>query len=106
MIGEALSSTDAINVNYTEEDRICLPRGETPLATLRDLILERSTEMTDLPCVRRHPRNWEAEPIRYIGSAAIFTGRRIDEWNETRTQHRSRLLSLSTRLAGFTGHLG
>ena len=74
--------------------------------TLRDLILRRETEMTRLPWVRKHPRNWEPEPIRSIGSALIFRGRLIGERNEVRTGKPSKLVALSNRLAGFSGHLG
>ncbi|HWH27237.1 MAG TPA: FAD-dependent oxidoreductase [Pseudolysinimonas sp.] len=74
--------------------------------TLRDLILKKDTEMTALPWVRKHPRGWEPEPIRYIGSAAIFAARRAGENNEERTQKASKLLAAANRAAGFTGHLG
>jgi glycine/D-amino acid oxidase-like deaminating enzyme len=74
--------------------------------TLRDLILKQDTEMTRLPWVRSHPRNWEPEPIRAVGSAAIFAGRLYGERQQVRRGKPSRLLETANRLAGFTGHLG
>ena len=74
--------------------------------TLRDLVLGHDTEMTRLPWVRRHPRTWEPEPIRVLGSSAIYRGRVWGERNEERSGKSSRLLDFSNSLAGFSGHLG
>ncbi|GAA1633799.1 NAD(P)/FAD-dependent oxidoreductase [Georgenia ruanii] len=74
--------------------------------TLRDLILQQDTEMTALPWVRRHPRNWEPEPLRTVGAQVIFRGRVLGEANEERSGKPSRLLQVANRVAGFSGHLG
>lgn len=74
--------------------------------TLRDLILRKETDMTALPWVRKHPRNWEPEPIRNIGAQFIYRGRVLGEAMEERTGRPSTLLEVSNRLAGFSGHLG
>jgi glycine/D-amino acid oxidase-like deaminating enzyme len=39
--------------------------------TMRDLILDHSTDLTSLPWVGHHTRNWEPEPIRFIASRLI-----------------------------------
>ena len=39
--------------------------------TMRDLILNDSTDLTSLPWVGHHTRNWEPEPIRFIASRLI-----------------------------------
>ena len=39
--------------------------------TMRDLILGHSTDLTSLPWVGHHTRNWEPEPIRFIASRLI-----------------------------------
>ena len=39
--------------------------------TMRDLILGQSTDLTSLPWVGHHTRNWEPEPIRFIASRLI-----------------------------------
>lgn len=39
--------------------------------TLADLILDRSTPLTELPWVGHRSRNWEPEPLRYLASKAI-----------------------------------
>ncbi|WP_275727695.1 FAD-dependent oxidoreductase [Arthrobacter sp. Cr_A7] len=74
--------------------------------TLRDLILKQNTEMTSLPWVRKHPRNWEPEPIRYIGSHAIFLGRSIGEKHEKTSGKSSKIVQIANTLAGFSGNLG
>ncbi len=39
--------------------------------TLADLLLERDTERTRLPWVRRRTRRWEPEPLRWLGVNAV-----------------------------------
>lgn len=41
--------------------------------TLADLILDRSSSLTDLPWVGHRSRNWEPEPLRYLASKAIVS---------------------------------
>lgn len=41
--------------------------------TLRDLILGEDTKLTRLPWVGRQARNWEIEPIRWIGATALYS---------------------------------
>ncbi|MEU9889268.1 FAD-binding oxidoreductase [Sphaerisporangium sp. NPDC051011] len=41
--------------------------------TLRDLVLRRDTELTALPWVGRQVRQWEPEPLRWIGVQMIYT---------------------------------
>lgn len=74
--------------------------------TLCDLILDRRTELTALPWVRRQPHDWAPEPIRYLATGPIWVARRIGEVNEIRTDKHSRLAATAVRLAGFGGRLG
>ena len=39
--------------------------------TMRDLVLGHSTDLTSLPWVGHHTRNWEPEPIRFIAARLI-----------------------------------
>jgi glycine/D-amino acid oxidase-like deaminating enzyme len=39
--------------------------------TMRDLVLDQRTELTSLPWVGHHTRNWEPEPIRFVASRLI-----------------------------------
>jgi glycine/D-amino acid oxidase-like deaminating enzyme len=39
--------------------------------TIRDLVLGNNTDLTSLPWVGHHTRNWEPEPIRFIASRLI-----------------------------------
>lgn len=40
--------------------------------TMRDLILNEDTTLTRLPWVGRQSRNWEIEPVRWIGATALY----------------------------------
>ena len=40
--------------------------------TLADLVLERETDLTRLPWVNRAARNWEPEPLRWLGVHAMY----------------------------------
>lgn len=51
---------------------------------MRDLILERTTELTELPIVQHHSRKWEPEPIRWLGARFVQKGlERVDRKAET-----------------------
>ncbi len=39
--------------------------------TMRDLVLGHSTDLTSLPWVGHHTRNWEPEPLRFVASRLI-----------------------------------
>lgn len=53
--------------------------------TLRDLILEEDTELVRLPWVGRRARNWEFEPIRWIGATALYAAYRHADRREYAT---------------------
>jgi glycine/D-amino acid oxidase-like deaminating enzyme len=40
--------------------------------TLRDLVLGDTTELTGLPFVNHHGRDWEFEPLRFIGTQLVY----------------------------------
>ncbi|WP_192497135.1 hypothetical protein [Gulosibacter chungangensis] len=40
--------------------------------TMRDLILGEDTELTRLPWTGRTARNWEVEPVRWLGTNALY----------------------------------
>ncbi|MBV6754854.1 NAD(P)/FAD-dependent oxidoreductase [Rhodococcus opacus] len=50
--------------------------------TLRDLILERDSELTRLPWVGRQVRRWEVEPVRWIGASALYAAYRFADRHE------------------------
>lgn len=53
--------------------------------TMRDLILGESTDLTSLPWVGHHTRNWEPEPLRFIASRAITKALASSDAYEERT---------------------
>lgn len=64
--------------------------------TMRDLILGHSTDLTSLPWVGHHTRNWEPEPIRFIASRLIAKTLDASDAYEERTAKpakRARLVS-------------
>lgn len=48
--------------------------------TLRDLVLGRDTDLTRLPWVGHHSRQWEPEPLRWLG---VNAGLRAMTWADT-----------------------
>lgn len=68
--------------------------------TLRDLVLGRDSLLTRLPWVRRAPRRWEPEPVRFIGAHAIHGLYRLADRREAATGRASPLAVLADRIAG------
>jgi glycine/D-amino acid oxidase-like deaminating enzyme len=68
--------------------------------TLTDLILGRQTELTALPWVGHRSRNWEPEPLRWLGANG---GLRAMTWADAAEQRHgrpSRLASVVTAMMG------
>ncbi|MFI6496052.1 NAD(P)/FAD-dependent oxidoreductase [Nonomuraea typhae] len=66
--------------------------------TLRDLVLRRETELTALPWVGRRVRQWEPEPLRWLGVRTIYTLFRTADRRENERLSRT---SAYARLAGL-----
>ncbi len=60
--------------------------------TLADLILERDTELMRLPWVGRRSREWEPEPLRWLGIEGGFRLSQLADALERRTNRAPRLL--------------
>ena len=54
--------------------------------SLVDLMLDRDTELTWLPWVGRTARNWEIEPIRWLGATALYAAYRAADRREYATR--------------------
>jgi hypothetical protein len=67
---------------------------------MRDLILGRDTELTRLPWVGAPPRNWEPEPLRFIGARSVFHLYGEADRREDRTGRATRLASVANLIAG------
>ncbi len=67
---------------------------------LRDLILERPSELTTLAWVGRSPRRWEPEPLRWGAIRAVYALYRRADRIEQRTQRPARLGGLLDTLSG------
>lgn len=63
--------------------------------TLRDLVLGRRTELTELPWVGHRVRRWEPEPLRWIATRLIYGAYRAAD----RAEYRG--LGRTSRLAAF-----
>jgi glycine/D-amino acid oxidase-like deaminating enzyme len=70
--------------------------------TLRDLILEESTELTSLPWVGRRPRYWEPEPLRWTAIHSVYGLYRQADRLERHSERPSRLGLLVDALSGRT----
>ncbi len=68
--------------------------------TLADLILERDSALTRLPWVGHRSRNWEPEPLRWLGMNAGLQTMSWADRREARTGRQSRAASALGRLLG------
>ncbi len=68
--------------------------------TLRDLILGRDSELTRLPWVGPLARDWEPEPLRFIGTHLVYGLYRAADWSEARTDRPSRFATVADLIAG------
>lgn len=68
--------------------------------TLRDLILERTTELTRLPWVDHRSRKWEPEPARWIGVNAALRAMGSADDTELRTGRPSRRATFVKKIIG------
>jgi glycine/D-amino acid oxidase-like deaminating enzyme len=68
--------------------------------TLADLLLRRESDLTTLCWVGHHSRDWEPEPLRFLGINAGLLAARLADQRERRSGRPSALSSLVARLAG------
>jgi glycine/D-amino acid oxidase-like deaminating enzyme len=52
--------------------------------TLTDLVLGRRTQLTDLPWVGHPSRDWEPEPLRWLGVRGMYLAYKAADWHEAR----------------------
>ena len=69
--------------------------------TLRDLILERDSELTALPWVHHRSRKWEPEPLRWIGTNLALRMMASADQHEARTGRPAKRADLVGRLIGI-----
>ena len=53
--------------------------------TLTDLVLGRRSPLTELPWVGHRSRNWEPEPLRWLGVRGMYLAYKAADWHEGRT---------------------
>ena len=53
--------------------------------TLRDVVLDRDTALSELPWVGRTTRRWEFEPWRWVGATALYAAYRSADAGEARS---------------------
>ena len=68
--------------------------------TLRDLVLDRDTELTRLPWVGHRSPRWEPEPFRWLGVNAGIRAAALADLEEPRTGRPSRIATLMARALG------
>jgi glycine/D-amino acid oxidase-like deaminating enzyme len=66
--------------------------------TLADLVLRRDTSLTALPWVNHHARNWEPEPLRWLGVRGMYSAYKLADWHEARGAARSSLIARAADL--------
>jgi glycine/D-amino acid oxidase-like deaminating enzyme len=70
--------------------------------TLRDLVLGRHSELTELPWVQHRTRRWEPEPLRWLGINAGLRAMAVADREELLTGRPSRIARAMSPLIG--GH--
>jgi glycine/D-amino acid oxidase-like deaminating enzyme len=68
--------------------------------TLRDLLLDRDSELARLPWVRPIERRWPPEPLRYLGARGIYALYRAADERETRSGRPSALARVADLVSG------
>lgn len=66
------------------------------------LIGDPGSDLTRLPWVRRNPRNWELEPLRWIGANGLYRAYAVADWLESRSKSdkTSRVALVADQIAG------
>ncbi|SEH56842.1 Glycine/D-amino acid oxidase [Mycolicibacterium rutilum] len=52
--------------------------------TLTDLVLDRRGPLAELPWVGHRSRDWEPEPLRWLGVRGMYTAYKAADWHESR----------------------
>jgi glycine/D-amino acid oxidase-like deaminating enzyme len=69
--------------------------------TLTDLILDRRSPLTELPWVGHRSRNWEPEPLRWLGVRGMYLAYKAADWHESRGRaETSPIAVVADRIAG------
>jgi glycine/D-amino acid oxidase-like deaminating enzyme len=73
--------------------------------TLADLVLRRHTDLASLPWVGRQVRQWEPEPLRWLGVRGLYAAYRLADRQERRgrTARTSPIALLADRVSGRSG---
>ena len=69
--------------------------------TLADLVLDRRSPLTELPWVGHRSRNWEPEPLRWLGVRGMYLAYKAADWHEARgLRTTSPIAVVADRIAG------
>ena len=69
--------------------------------TLADLVLGQQTPLTELPWVGHRSRNWEPEPLRWLGVRGMYLAYQAADWHESRGRATTSPIALvADRIAG------
>jgi glycine/D-amino acid oxidase-like deaminating enzyme len=66
--------------------------------TLADLVLRRDTPLTGLPWVNHRARNWEPEPLRWLGVRGMYTAYKLADCHEARGIARTSVIARAADL--------
>jgi glycine/D-amino acid oxidase-like deaminating enzyme len=69
--------------------------------TLADLVLDRQSPLTELPWVGHRSRNWEPEPLRWLGVRGMYLAYKAADWHEARGRYTtSPIAVVADKIAG------
>jgi glycine/D-amino acid oxidase-like deaminating enzyme len=76
--------------------------GSSNLAgrTFADLATNKDTELTRLPWVNRPLKQWEPEPLRWLGINSALVAVRLSDWFEARAKRSAPWASVLAKLTG------
>jgi glycine/D-amino acid oxidase-like deaminating enzyme len=62
--------------------------------TLADLVLGKRTPLTGLPWVGHESRNWEPEPLRWLGVRGMYLAYKAADWHESKGRRSTSLIAV------------
>ena len=70
--------------------------------TLRDLVIGEATDLTALPWVGRKVRQWEPEPLRWLGVQTLYAAYRAADRRENKGGGTTLLAKVADRISART----
>ena len=80
--GPGVDWDDAATLHRADDAGVLSALSTLRSGTLADLVLKRSTSLTELPWVDHRSRTWEPEPLRWIGVQGLYSAYKLADRHE------------------------